>query len=457
MSGAFDLVIIGAGTGGLSAAGRAARLGLRTVLVEKEERLGGAGLLEDRLCRQILRGAAESRRLGQQELAWGSVGDTMAAAASREARAADLIMDRAGVTVLRGQAHLDGPGRVAVDADQGRSVLTAGRIILATGSRPASLPGVRADGRKILNIAQLAGLKELPSSLIIVGGGSVGVELANVLQTLGSRVTLVEMQDQVLPGGDPEAGAAVAQGLRRLGVRVLTGHKARQAREEDGEVRCAARCRRTGEAEEVAGDGLLIAVGRRPDTGDLGLDSCAAVRDKRGFIQTDGCMETAAVGHYAVGGVVATPALPHVAAREGWIAASHAAGRNVLPIRYHQVPHGAYGHPEAASVGLTEAGATDAGYAIRTGSFSSGDQESQSTAEGSLVFAKVIVDDPTGGLLGVHLVGPGANAMIGEAATALGLAATFDAWSSVLQLRSELALAVGEALLAAAPRTPPGG
>ncbi len=457
MAGAFDLVIIGAGTAGRAAAGRAARLGLRTALIEKEERLGGASLLKYPLCRQVLLEAAAGRRRGSAEYDWTAVTASVEAAARRQALAVARLVDRLGLTVLHGQAHLDGPGKVVVAADQGSAVLTADKVIVAAGSLPAGLPGVQPDGHNVFTADQLADLKELPTSLIVVGAGATGVELAGIMQTLGSRVTLVEMQDAVLPWLDPTAGVRVDQALGERGVRVLTGHKARQVRIEDGGVRCAARCLATGRTAELAAAGLLLAVGRRPATGHLGLETCDAVRDKRGFIQTDGFMASAEPGHYAVGGVVATPALSHVAAREGWIAAGHAAGQRVLPLRYHQIPQATVGIVEAAAVGLTETEAIAAGHAVRTGVSGADAEEPDFSADDHPVFAKIIADDPSGMLLGVHLVGPGAGMLIGEAATALGLGAQLAAWSDVFHPRTALADAVTEALLAAAAPAAAGG
>jgi len=460
----FDLIVIGAGPGGYVAARRGAQLGLTTALVEKEVRLGGTCLLRGCIPTKALIHAAEvwqlcrkgSRPFGisvaDAAFDWSRVQKRKEMATTKGAKGVELLLDQAGVTVIQGTGRLDGPGCVRIAAETGSQELKADKIILATGSYAAGLPGITPDGKRILTSDHLLEIDHVPQSMIVLGAGAVGVELACIMQSFGCKVTLVELLASVLPLEDPDCGEEVARALKRQGMVVRAGCKARQVTETADGVRCVLEPVDGGAVEEVEAECLLLAVGRRPVTKDLGLEAVDVVQDKRGFIQTDGFMETTAGGLYAIGDIVPTPQLAHVASHEGLVAVGHAAGQTMRPIRYGQVPSCTYSSPEVASIGLTEAAATGAGYLVNTGRFPFSALGKASILNEPHGFVKVVSDRETGQVLGVHMVGPRVTELIGTAATALGMEADVAGWSEVIFPHPTLSEALGEAVLAAAGR-----
>jgi dihydrolipoamide dehydrogenase len=465
----FDLIVIGAGPGGYVAARRGAQLGLNTVLVEKEDRLGGTCLLRGCIPTKALIHAAEVWRLCRKgskafgvtvegaSFDWDRVQKRKAMATTKGAKGVDLLMRQAGVTVIQGVGRLDGPGRVQVESSTGGRGLTASRIILATGSYAAGLPGIIPDGKRILTSDHLLEIDHVPVSMVVLGAGAVGVELASVMQSFGCRVTLVELMGRVLPVEDPDCSEEVALSLKRQGMIVRTGCKARDVHETAEGVRCVLEQVDDGVSEEVDSECLLVAVGRRPATRDLGLDTVEVIQDKRGFIQTDGFMETAVPGLYAIGDIVPTAQLAHLASHEALVAAGHAAGQGVHPIRYARVPSCTYSNPEVASVGLTEAAAVEAGYQTRTGQFPFSTLGKASILNELHGFIKVVSEAETGEVLGVHMVGPRVTELISGAATAMGFEADVERWSEVIHPHPSLSEALGEAVLAAAGHPLHGG
>jgi len=469
MSDNFDLIVIGAGPGGYVAARRGAQLGLNTALVEKEDRLGGTCLLRGCIPTKALIHAADVWRLCRKgskafgvsvegtTFDWARVQKRKEMATIKGAKGVDLLMQQAGVTVVQGAGSLDGPGRVRVDSATARHDLTATKIILATGSYAAGLPGIIPDGKRILTSDHLLEIDHVPESLVVLGAGAVGVELASVMQSFGCRVTLVELMERVLPVEDPDCSEEVARALKRQGMTVRTGCKARDVQVTADGIKCALEQVGDGISEEVDSECLLVAVGRRPAIKDLGLETVEVVQDKRGFIQTDGFMETAAPGLYAIGDIVPTAQLAHVASHEALVAAGHAAGQTVHPIRYRRVPSCTYSSPEVASVGLTEAAAVEAGYQAKTGRFPFSALGKASILNEPHGFVKVVSEAGTGEILGVHMVGPRVTELIAAAATAMGFDADVERWSEVIHPHPSLSEALGEAVLAAAGKPLHGG
>ncbi len=465
----FDLIVIGAGPGGYVAARRGAQLGLKTTLIEKENRLGGTCLLRGCIPTKALIHAAEVWRLCRKgskafgisvdgaTFDWARVQKRKAMATTKGAKGVDLLMQQAGVTVIQGTGRMDGPGRVKIETSTDRRELTAPKIILATGSYAAGLPGITPDGNRILTSDHLLEIDHVPASMVVLGAGAVGVELASVMQSFGCRVTLVELMDRVLPVEDPDCSEEVARALKRQGMIVRTGCKARDVREIPDGIRCILEQVEDGISGEVDSECLLVAVGRRPATSDLGLDTVQVVRDKRGFIQTDAFMETATRGLYAIGDIVPTPQLAHVASHEALVATGHAAGQAVHPIRYGRVPSCTYSNPEVASVGLTEAAAIEAGYRARTGRFPFSALGKASILNEPHGFVKVVSESETGEVLGVHMVGPRVTELISAAATAMGFDADVERWSEVIHPHPSLSEALGEAVQAVAGHPLHGG
>lgn len=465
----FDLIVIGAGPGGYVAARRAAQLGLRTVLVEKDDRLGGTCLLRGCIPTKALIHAVEVWNLCRKgswafgvsvenpTFDWSRVLKRKDMATLKGAKGVELLMDQSGVRVIHGHGKLAGPGRVQVETGDGVLDLAAEKIILATGSRAAGLQGLTTDGTRIMTSDHLLDIDHVPESMLVLGAGAVGVELACIMQGFGCRVTLVEMLDRVLPLEDPECGEEVLKALKRQGMKVRVGCRARDITPSESGVRCTLVNRGDGTTEPVEAECLLLAVGRRPVTRGLGLENAGLVTDKRGFIQTDGFMETTTPGIYAIGDIVPTPQLAHVASHEAQIAAGHAAGGEVQPLKYGLVPSCTYSSPEVASIGLTEPAARGAGYLINVGKFPFSALGKASILNEPHGFVKVVSEQGTGNILGVHMVGPRVTELIGTAATAMGHHATVETWGEVIQPHPTLSEALTEAILAAAGRPLHGG
>ncbi len=468
-SGQYDLIIIGAGPGGYVAARRGAQLGLKTALIEKDDRLGGTCLLRGCIPTKALIHAAEvwqmcskgARTFGVTvegaSFDWAKVQKRRELATTKGTKGIDLLMKNAGVTVIKGTGRLAGPGLVVVSSGDDSQELQADKIILATGSTIVDLKGMETDGTRILNSDHVLKLDHVPTSMVVLGAGAVGLELASVMQSFGCKTTLVELMDQVLPLEDPECAAVVEKALKRQKMKVFTGTKATQVEKTDDGVICTLENAADGTTQTVEAECLLVAVGRKPVTADLGLETTAAVLDRRGFIQTDAMMETATPGLYAIGDIVATPQLAHVASHEALVAAGHAAGKPEHPIHYHRIPACTYSNPEVASVGLKESEALAAGHEVKCGQFPFSALGKASILNEPHGFVKVVSDAETGKVLGVHMVGPRVTELLAEAVTALGFEADLATWSEVIHPHPSLSEAMAEAIAAAAGRPIHGG
>jgi len=465
----FDLMVIGAGPGGYVAARRGAQLGLKTALVEKDDRLGGTCLLRGCIPTKAWIHAAEVWQLARKgartfgvtvnepAFDWAKVQKRKSVATIKGSKGIDLLMKEAKVTVLRGTGRLTGPGRVEVAGADAQLPYSAQKVILATGSRAAGLRGIQPDGQRILTSDHLLEIDHVPESLIVLGAGAVGVEMASVMQAFGCKVTLVEVLDHLLPLEDPECGEVVAQALKRQGMKVYTGRRAENVETTAAGVKCELADPATGQNEALTAEYLLLAVGRQPVTDDLGLDTVEVVRDRRGFIQTDAMMETATAGLYAIGDIVPTPQLAHVASHEALVAAGHAAGSPLPPIHYQRVPSCTYSNPEVASVGLQADQAEAAGHTVTCGRFPFAALGKASILNEPHGFVKVVADAESDRILGVHMVGPRVTELIGGAVTALAHEATLTSWSEAIQPHPSLSEALAEALLAAGGRPLHGG
>ena len=474
-NGAYDLIVIGAGPGGYVAAARAAQLGLATVLVEEQTRRGGTCLLRGCIPTKALIHAAEVYEtcrkgarvygvsVGEVDFDWSKVMRRKDTAILKGSKGVDLLLEHAGVTVITGRGRLDGPGRVVVaesggaEGAGGTRVLTAPRIVLATGSVPTQVPGITVDGQRILTSDHLLEIETVPQSMIVLGAGAVGVELAQVMPTFACKVSLVEMLDRIIPLEDPDCAAELEQALKRQGMKVLTAHRALGVEARDDGVRCTLLDIAAGEEKELHAECLLVAVGRRAATRDIGLDSVEVVTDRAGCIQTDSNMETATPGLYAIGDIVPTQQLAHLASREALVAVGHAAGKPLPPIRYHLVPSCIYTRPEVASVGLSGEEARAQGYEIREGRFTLASLAKASILNEPHGFVKVVADAENNRPLGVHLVGARVTELVAAATTALGLGADLDQWREIIHPHPTLSEAVLEAVHAAAGEALHGG
>ena len=438
----FDLIVIGSGPGGYVAAIRAAQLGLATAIVERDPAgLGGTCLR--RGCIPAKTWLETAHRDGHMaDLAdYGIAGvDTsqlradLTAIVKRKNRIVlkggkgiEFLMKKNKVTVLRGSAKLLGGGSVEV---QGAETEThqARKIILATGSRPQSIPGLETDGVRVLNSDHVLDLTELPSHLMVLGAGAIGVEFASVFSRLGCKVTLVELQDRLLPLEDRTIGEELAKIFvkqLKMDVRVNTRIVSIE-RQEDGVLA-------TLEGDKpgvVACSHLLVAVGRGPVTADLGLEATGATVE-RGFVTVDELMRTSDPDLLAIGDIVRTPLLAHVASDEGVVAAEQAArelGRDIYPhaIDYGLVPSCTYCEPEVGCIGLTEAQARTQHDDVEVGSFPFMPLAKANILGEPHGFIKIVATKATGKILGIHILGPKATELVASSVALLGGGYTVD-------------------------------
>ena len=432
----LDLVVIGGGPGGYVAAIRAAQLGLRTALVDRDP-LGPGGTCLWRGCiptKAMLQSAEtlDHFRHGEE---FGVKSRDLALDIAQVHKRKDRIVRQLGrgvegllkkrqVAVWKGTGRIAGAGLVEVRREGGGGeTLKTANIIIATGSQPTQIPIARFDQKRILSSDDVLRIESVPKSIVIVGAGAVGVEFASVFSSFGAKVTLVEMLPRVLPIEDAASSAALEKSFKARGIRVLTGAKLMEARSD--EARGEARARLTladGKTEEIAAEWVLIAVGRRPCLEGLGLEAVGIALEK-GCIPVDGWMR-ARPGIHAIGDVVATPQLAHVASAEGILAVDTIAGKERQPLNYHHMPSCTYCHPEVASVGLTEEAARAKGYPVKTGMFPLGHLGRAMILGETEGFVKVVAEERYDEVLGIHIVGPRATDLIGEACAALKMEAT---------------------------------
>jgi dihydrolipoamide dehydrogenase len=345
--------------------------------------------------------------------------------------------------VIRGYARLAGGGRVAAETPTGKRELTARGIVLATGSEAMMLPGLKADGERVLTNREILSLKKIPKSLIVIGAGAVGVEFACIYKAFGSEVTVLEMLPRVVPLEDEDISAELARAFKKQGIAVHTGAKVEKATADKDGVKVE--FTKDGKTHSLEAETMLVGVGRRPNSADVGLDKTRA-RVERGFVHTNEYMQTGEPGLYAIGDLVAgSPLLAHMATAEGIVAVHHLAQKRVRPIRYDRVPGCTYTHPEIGSVGLSEAKAKEKGCQVKVGKFPFLGNSRATILGAHEGFVKIVADARHGEVLGVHIIGPLATEMIAEAVMALELEATVDEFCNAIHAHPTLAEAMWDA------------
>jgi dihydrolipoamide dehydrogenase len=406
----FDLIVIGGGPGGYVAAIRAAQLGMKTALVEREH-LGGICLNWGCIPTKALLRSSEVWHLLQNLGDFGFSADNIkfdiGAVVSRSRGVAKQLsggvahlLKKNKVTVVDGAGKLDGAGKVVVDGDK---TMTAKNIILATGARARSLPGLEADGDRVWTYREAMVPKALPKSLVVVGSGAIGVEFASFYNDLGADVTIVEIMDRILPVEDAEISAMARKSFEKQGIRILTEAKVAELDVSQSGVK--AKVETKDGVETIAADYVIMAVGIIGNTEDVGLDT-TKVKVDRGHIETNEWNETAEPGVYAIGDVTGPPWLAHKASHEGVICVEKIAGLDGLhPMDKSKIPGCTYARPQVASVGMTEAAAKDAGHDVKVGKFpfmGNGKAIALGDPEGMV---KTVFDAKTGELLGAHMIG----------------------------------------------------
>lgn len=462
----YDLVVIGGGIGGYAAAIHAAQLGLKAAVVERDK-LGGTCLHRGCIPSKALLRTAEVLATAREASSYGvDAGEprlNLEQAMARKQRVVDqlyqgvqLLMKKHGIDVFHGTGRVMGPsifspqaGAVAVERDGDRQILTPRFTLIATGSRAKALPGLPFDGERILSSDHALELPRLPSSMLIVGAGAIGVEWASMMADFGVQVTLVEALPRVLPQEDEDISREMARLLKKRRVRVLAGVRVETDTAElhaDGFSVDVVQ-EDSGARERVAAEVVLVAVGREPVTDGLGLEA-TEVRTERGAIVVDEHYRTREPNIFAVGDVIGGVQLAHVAMHEGIHAVEVMAGRAPRPIDYTLIPRCTYSRPEVASVGLTEAQARERGCEVVCGKFSfraNGKALVYGEPDG---FVKVVADRDTDDVLGVHMVGPRVTDLVSEAALSRVLNATPWEMAHTIHPHPTLSEALGEAALA---------
>jgi dihydrolipoamide dehydrogenase len=431
----FDVTIIGSGPGGYVAAIRAGQLGLKVAMIEKDTRLGGTCTLRGCIpTKQMLMSAHVYEQMqhaadfGVQasgiQLAFEDVQKRKNKVVLKNTKGIEYLMKKNKVTVFKGTGKLALPGKVEVTgADGAKQTLESKNIIIATGSVVRPIPGFETDGVHVVNSDHILELKDVPKSLIVMGAGAVGVEFASVYSRFGAETTVVELMPRLVPLEDEEVSKELEKSFRKRGIKSQVDTRLEKLEKTDAGVVVTGKTAK-GEAVRLEAEMLLVAVGRMPFTDGLGLEG-TRIKVEKGFIQVDEYQQTAEKGVYAIGDVVPTPLLAHLASKEGIVAVEHLAGqKNVRPINLRLVPNCTYCDPEVASVGLTEAKAKEQGYDVKIGKFpmsASGKARILGEEEG---FVKIVGEGKYDEILGVHIIGPHATELIAEACVAMQLEST---------------------------------
>lgn len=449
-----DLVIIGAGPGGYAAALRAAQLGMNVACVEREAALGGTclrvGCIPSKALLESSELYAEAQgRLGAHGVRVDRVRLDLAAMLRRKdetvrglTRGVEGLFRRRRVTRYAGHGRITGPGTVLVENGKEAVELRGRSILIATGSAPATLPGVEFDGDRIGTSTEALDYAEVPRRLVVVGAGYIGLELGSVWRRLGAKVTIVEYLDRILPGMDGEIAAEARRLFEKQGLELRLGSRVTSARVEGGG--CVLECEG---AEPLRCDRVLVAVGRVPVTEGLGLEAVGIKTDEKGWIPVDEGFGTGLDGVYAIGDVVRGPMLAHKAAEEGIACVERLAG-GYGHMDYDAIPAVVYTEPEIAAVGKTEEELQTAGIEYRKGVFpflANGRARTLGQTEGRI---KVLADATTDRLLAVHILGPRAGDLIAEAATAIAFGASSEDIARTCHAHPTLGEAFREAALA---------
>lgn len=452
----FDVVIIGSGPGGYVAAIRAGQLGLKAAIVEKDTRLGGTCTLRGCIpTKQMLMSAHVYEQMqhaadfGVQasgiQLAFADVQKRKDRVVLKNSKGIEYLMKKNKVTLFKGTGRLALPGKVEVTgADGKKEMVQAKNIILATGSVVRPIPGFETDGKQVVNSDHILELKDVPKSLIVMGAGAVGCEFASVYSRFGAETTIVELLPRLVPLEDEEVSKQLEQSFRKRKIKSQLGTKLEKVEKTDTGVVVTGKDAK-GQDVRLEAEMLLVAVGRMPYTEGLGLEG-TKIKIEKGFVQVDEYQQTGEKGVYAIGDIVPTPLLAHLASKEGIVAVEHLAGqKDVRPINLRLVPNCTYCDPEVASVGLSEAKARELGYDVVVGKFpfsASGKARILGEEEG---FVKIVSEKKYDEILGVHIIGPHATEVIAEACVAMQLESTAEELGRTMHAHPTVAEAVMEA------------
>ena len=425
----YDVVIIGGGPAGYNGAIRAGQLGLKVACVEKRGVLGGTCLNVGCIPSKALLHASELFETAAKDFAGMGIKVTpeldlpgmmksKSDSVGHLTKGIEFLFRKNKAEYVRGEGRIDGPGRVVVHGGDGAErVLTAKNIVIATGSEPSSLPGVAVDQKRIVDSTGVLDLPAVPATLIVIGAGIIGLELGSVWRRLGSKVTVVEYLDRITPGMDEETAKTFQRVLTKQGMTFKLGQKVTGATVSDTGVSLSIEPAKGGAAETLEAEVVLLAVGRRPYTASLGLETVGITPDKRGFIETEH-YRTSAPGVWAIGDVTHGPMLAHKGEDEAVACIEIIAGK-AGHVNYDLIPSVVYTYPEVAWVGRTEEELKAAGVAYKSGKFPFAANSRAKVNHEAEGFVKVLADAQTDRILGVWMIGPQVGEMIGEYCVAM--------------------------------------
>jgi dihydrolipoamide dehydrogenase len=435
----FDVTIIGAGPGGYVAAVRGAQLGLKVAIIEKEKdaKLGGTCGLRGCIPTKALLNAAhlyqkaghfEDFGLKVKDLGydWAGVQKYKSNIVDKNAAGVTYLMKKNKVTVFNGHGKIAGKGKVEVALSDGKKeTIDTKNIIIATGSVVRPIPGFEVDGKQVVNSDQILELESVPKSMIVMGSGAVGVEFASVYARFGCDTTVIELLDRIVPVEDADVSKELARAFKKQGIKCETGIKLDKMEKNKKGVKVSGKNAK-GEDVTFEAEMLLVAVGRMPYLEGLGLENTKVKVKERGTVQVNEFCETDEPNVFAIGDVIDTAWLAHLASKEGILVVEKIAGKKVEPIKPNLVPNCTYCDPEVASVGLTEAKAKEAGYDVKVGKFpfsASGKARILGETDG---FVKIVAEKKYDEVLGVHIIGPHATELLAECVVAMALETTAD-------------------------------
>ena len=426
----FDVIVIGGGPGGYVAAVRCTQLGLKTAVVEKDA-LGGTCVNWGCISTKALLRNAEVVDLLSQGRTYGfdleglsvdyaSAQKRSRQVSTRQGRRVQALLKTSGVEVIPGEAVLAGPNQVQIK-DSGE-VLEADNIILATGSKPRQIPGLEPDGKRIITFRQALELTQVPASVVVVGGGPIGLEFASVWNRYGAKITVVEMLPRIMPLEDPDVSEEVARQYKKAKMDIRVEAAVKKAELTGSGV--AVTVAQGGSEEVIDAEIMLAAIGFVPNTGGMGLAEAGVSLSRVGCVEIDEQMRSSVPSIYAIGDITGKLGLAHTASAQGVIAAEAIAGKPTHPLAYENIPRCTFGAPESASVGLTEAQAAERGHKPESKMSPLAPNGKAVALNENAGFIKIIADSESDKVLGVHMVGPHVTEMIGGAAMALNLGAT---------------------------------
>jgi dihydrolipoamide dehydrogenase len=434
MADKYDLIVIGAGPGGYVAAIRGAQLGFKVACIERE-RPGGICLNWGCIPTKALLKSAEMMRAvqhagdfgvtvgGPVSFDWSKVIARSRGVADKLSSGVELLFRKYKVNHLPGTASLKGRGKVEVASKTGTLNLESPRIILATGARAKLLPGIEADGDRVITYREAMVLPEVPKSMVVIGAGAIGIEFADFWNAFGVEVTVIEFMPRVLPIEDEEISQTLARILKKKGMTLHLGAKTTGVKV-NGKTVTTSFTSADGEQKQVTSDRVLMAVGVRANVEGFGFEGMGVSLDRGGFIQVDDQYKTTSPGLWAIGDCAGSPLLAHVAMAEGVRCVEAMAGKHVEPVNYDAIPGCTYCDPEVASIGKTEAQAREAGLDISVGRFPFSAQGKSLAAGHPDGFIKVITSKARGEIVGVHAIGYGVTDLIAEMSVAMTSEAT---------------------------------